>query len=65
MTPTSQTSDLDFADYLDALAEDFEADGYEQTATDIAGAALRIKFLVAELKGRDALIKAYQKGLTQ
>jgi len=65
MTPTSQTSDLEYADYLDTLADDFEADGYEQTATDIAGAALRIKFLVAELKGRNILIKAYQKGLAQ
>lgn len=63
--PTSQTSDLEYADYLDGLAEDFEADGYEQTATDIAGAALRIKYLVAELKGRNILIDAYQKGLTQ
>ena len=65
MTPTSQTSDLVYADYLDTLADDLEADGFEQTATDIAGAALRIKLLVAELKGRDALIKAYQKGLAQ
>tara|TARA_R100000951_G_scaffold5184_1_gene5742 strand:- start:439 stop:834 length:396 start_codon:yes stop_codon:yes gene_type:complete len=59
--PTSQTSDLEYADYLDGLAEDFEADGYEQTATDIAGAALRIKFLVAELKGRNVLLDAYRK----
>ena len=61
MTPTSQTCDLDFADYLDALAEDFEADGYEQTATDIAGAALRIKFLVGEVKGCNVLLDAYRK----
>ena len=65
MTPTSQTSDLEYADYLDTLAEDFEADGYEQTAEDLGHAALRIKLLVAEVKGRDALIKAYQKGLAQ
>ena len=78
MTPTSQTSDLEYADYLDTLAEDIlalkslpsgwlklDGDDWSQTAEDLGHAALRIKLLVAEVKGRDALIKAYQKGLTQ
>ena len=61
----SATSDLEYADYLDTLAEDILDSGWSQTAEDLGHAALRIKFLVAELKGRDALIKAYQKGLAQ
>jgi len=65
MTPTCQNSDLEYADYLDTRAEDILDSGWSQTAEDLGHAALRIKLLVAELTGRDALIRAYQKGFEQ